>query len=211
MNKAKSLVRKILICWMALSCFIITSVSISNDVLAAAPWNGYAIYRSGVMWNLNDHAGLMDGNTMNSNNPVLHAKGYGDTVKLDTWINFTSDDALFVGIFKPNNCTITPMMAGYFTAKARELIGIPYNVLDQIVYDAGSNYWVYPEDISHLRCDGVVEYVYEWYNFRVGGSDSNWNISRNLLANYWEHSAFFITPRKQHTELLTFVQSGVPN
>jgi hypothetical protein len=211
MNKAKILVRKVLICLIALSFITITSISISDNALAAAPWNGYAIYRSGVMWNLNDHAGLMDGSTMNDPNPVLHAKGYGDTVKIDSWINFTASNALFVGVFKPNNCTITPTIAGYFVAKARELRGIPYNVLDQIVYDAGSSYWVYPGDITHLRCDGVVEYVYEWCSFRVGGPDSSWDISRNLIANYWEHSAFFITPRKQHTELLTFVQSGVPN
>jgi len=211
MNKVKSLVRKVLICLIALSFITITSISISDNALAAAPWNGYAIYRSGVMGTLNDHAAIMNGSTKSDQDPVLHAIGYGDTVKIDSWIDFTSNDVLFVGVFKPNNCTITPVLAGYFTAKARELIGIPYNVLDQIVYDAGSSYWVYPEDISHLRCDGVVEYVYEWYSFRVGGSDSNWDISRNLMANYWEHSAFFITPRKQHTELLTFVQSGVPN
>lgn len=58
--------------------------------------------------------------------------------------------------------------------------------------------------------DGVVEYVYEWYGYRVGGPDGKWDITRNLVDNYWEHSGFFITPRKQNQGLLTFVSSSEP-
>jgi len=186
-------------------------VQIGNiSAYASSAWKGYAVYRDGVVGNLNDHAALMDTNSISEYKPILHAVGYGDVVKWDTWDNFL-DGNNYLGIFRPNNCTISSTLADSFISKARELRGISYNVLDQIVYSAGDSTWVLPEHISNLRCDGVVEYVYEWYGYRVGGPDGEWDITRNLTANYWEHSGFFITPRKQHEELLTFVSSSEPN
>lgn len=177
---------------------------------AAGTWKGYAVYRDGVVGNINDHAALMDENHIGFSKPVIHAVGYGDTVKWDTWDNFLSEKN-YLGLYKPNGCNITSTRANSFISKARELRGISYNMLDQIVYSAGSSTWVKPEHISNLRCDGVVEYTYEWYGWRVGGPDGKWDITRNLTANYWEHSGFFITPRKQRSELLTFVSSSLPN
>lgn len=177
---------------------------------AASAWKGYAVYRDGVGGDLNDHSALMDTNSISEYKPVLHAVGYGDVVQWDTWDNFIGGKN-YIGLFRPNNCIISSTLANSFVSKARELRGISYNLLDQIVYSAGSDTWVLPEHISHLRCDGVVEYVYEWYGYRVGGPDAEWDITRNLVANYWEHSGFFITPRKQNSELLTLVSTSVPN
>lgn len=176
-------------------------------------WKGYAIYRDGISGgnlNVNDHAGLMDEKNKNVSSPVLHAPGYGSDVRWDTWDNFIAGEG-YIGIFKPKNVTITAAKANSFVSKSRELRGIAYNVLDQIVYSAGSNSHVLPEHISHLRCDGVVEYTYEWYNHRVGGGDNSWDISVNETDNYWAHSGFGITPRKQNRELLYKVSSGLPN
>lgn len=176
-------------------------------------WKGYAIYRDGISGgnlNVNDHAGLMDEKNKNVYKPVLHAPGYGSNVEWGTWDEFINGKN-YLGIFRPKNITITETKANSFVAKARELRGISYNVLDQIVYSAGSNDYVRPEHISHLRCDGVVEYTYEWYNHRVGGGNNSWDISVNELDNYWAHSGFEITPRKQNQELLYKVSSTWPN
>lgn len=181
-----------------------------TEANAAGTWKGYAVYRDGVVMNVNDHAALMDENNIGLYKPIIHGVGYGKTVQWGTWSEFL-DGKNYLGLYRPKNCTITSTLANSFISKARELRGISYNVLDQIVYSAGSNTWVKPENISHLRCDGVVEYTYEWYGYRVGGPDGEWDITRNLTANYWEHSGFFITPRKQHENLLTFVSSSVPN
>ena len=210
MSRTKKTMKVINILLVFTLIFSIFSNFESFSAYAASAWKGYAVYRDGVVGDLNDHAALMDTNSISEYKPIIHAVGYGDVVQWDTWDNFLGGNN-YLGIYKPKNCTITSTLAGSFISKARELRGISYNLLDQIVYSAGSNTWVYPENISHLRCDGVVEYVYEWYGYRVGGPDGEWDITRNLTANYWEHSGFSITPRKQNRELLTFVSSSVPN
>lgn len=159
---------------------------------------------------MNDHAALMNSRTKSIFPPVIHAVGYGGSVKWDEWSNFEGNNS-YLGIYKPKAATMSSSLQNTFIAKARELRGISYNVLDQIVYSAGDSIWVRPEHISKLRCDGVVEYVYEWYGFRVGGADGKWDITRNLTANYWEHSGFFITPRKQRSGLLQRVTTAYPN
>lgn len=196
---------------LIIALFVVVAVRFSaTEANAAGTWKGYAVYRDGVVFNINDHAALMDENNIGLYKPIIHAVGYGNTVQWGTWNEFL-DGENYLGLYRPKNCTINSTLANSFISKARELRGISYNVLDQIVYSAGSNTWVKPENISNLRCDGVVEYTYEWYGYRVGGPDGKWDITRNLTANYWEHSGFFITPRKQHESLLTFVSSSLPN
>lgn len=190
---------------------IIGNINAISSV-ASSNWLGYAVYRDGVVAgaNVNDHAALMNSRTKNIYPPVLHAVGYGGTVKWDEWFNFEKNNT-YLGIYKPKSATMTSTLQNSFISKARELRGISYNILDQIVYNAGSATYVKPEHISKLRCDGVVEYVYEWYGYRVGGADGKWDITRNLTANYWEHSGFFITPRKQRSGLLQRVTTAYPN
>ncbi|RCX18848.1 hypothetical protein DFR58_104117 [Anaerobacterium chartisolvens] len=197
---------------LALAFSMLAQVSV-YAYSSTTEWKGYAVYRDGVSGfnsGLNDHAALMDEPNRTYYKPIIHAPGYSDPVQWDHWDDFMNGKK-YLGIFKPKNTTITETVANSFVSKARELRGISYNVLDQIVYSAGSNTWVYPENISQLRCDGVVEYTYEWFGYRVGGPDNKWDITRNLIANYWEHSGFFITPRKQNQELLTKVSSGYPD
>jgi len=194
--------KKIKMLNICLTLILVASLSMNyNGIEASAStdWSGYAIYRDGVLGNLNDHAGLMDEPDISYYKPVIHAPGIGNGVIWDSWDNFLNGNN-YIGIYRPKNATMTSTLQDSFVSKARELknAGLSYNILDQIVYDAGSDTWVRPEHISHIRCDGVVEYVYEWYGYRVGGPDDEWDITRNLTANYWEHSGFFITPRKQH-------------
>ncbi len=195
---------------LVIMLFLVVVIRVgTTEAHAAGTWKGYAVYRDGVFMNVNDHAGLMDENNIGLYKPIIHAVGYGEKVQWGTWEDFLNGNK-YLGLYRPKNCTITSTLANSFISKARELRGISYNVLDQIVYSAGSNTWVYPENISHLRCDGVVEYTYEWYYYRVGGPDGEWDITRNLIANYWEHSGFAITPRKQHKNFMTFVSSSLP-
>ena len=96
-----------------------------------------------------------------------------------------------------------PIMMRVYSTSSNDLF-------NQIAYSAGSSTYVLPEHITQLRCDGVVEYTYEWYGWRVGGSNTAWDISRNSYQNRIEHSGTHITPRKQHEELLAFVISTPP-
>jgi hypothetical protein len=177
---------------------------------AAAAWKGFAVYRNGVLANINDHAALMCENSYSSSKPVVHAPGYGESVKKGTWSEFKNGHS-YIATYKPNDCVMTSTVKNSFVSKALELQGISYTVLDQIDYSAGNSYWVKPEHITDLRCDGVVEYVYEWYGYRVCGSQLYWNISRNLTSNKTEHSGTNFTPRKQRKYYLEHVTDNLPN
>lgn len=74
--------------------------------------------------------------------------------------------------------------------------------------DAGK--WVSPSEVSSMRCDGVVEYIYEYYGFRVYGSSSDWDVSKASFDIREKHSRTNITPKKQ-VNYLTLVDDDVPN
>ena len=61
-----------------------------------------------------------------------------------------------------------------------------------------------------IRCDGVVEYCYEWNNFGVWGSDTLWDITKPDTRNRAEHAGFQITPRRQARECLTWLGNIEP-
>lgn len=66
---------------------------------------------------------------------------------------------------------------------------------------------VQPEDIATIRCDGFVEYSYEYNGIRIGGGSSDWNVCIDKDANFNAHSGFAITPKKQAENYMTFVHS----
>ncbi len=179
------------------------------EVGAATSWKGYAVYRDGVFNTYDYHAAMMVEDTrVNKSKPIIHAVGYFSPVRLDTWSEFMGGKN-FVGICKPKNCTINSTLANSFVSKARELNGISYTVLDQIDYHSGTSK-VTPSQITDLRCDGVIEYVYEYYGYRVGGSDANWDITKNTSANKTQHSGLRITPKEQCNYWLTKVSTNLP-
>ncbi len=93
-----------------------------------------------------------------------------------------------------------------FRNKAADLVGISYSALMQMdYYTIGDGSKIEPSQITTLRCDGVVEYVYEYYGYKVGGGTSNWDISLNLAANYLAHTGSSVTPSMQYSSLLTQV------
>ncbi len=175
----------------------------------AGQCRGYAVYRDGVPGNVNlyHHAGLMDENNLRCYKPIIHAGGNAYTVDwayYDQYENNFLAGNNFIGVYCPKNCSMTDAQKDSFVATARELRGTPYVLTSQISYSAGDNTWVYPENVTALRCDGLVEYVYEWYGFRVGGGDNTWDITRNLSSNRSAHNLWNITPKKQHESLLEY-------
>lgn len=172
-------------------------------VPTAGECKGYALYRDGVLGNINDHAGLMDENNLRCFKPVLHAPGPGDVVEWGWWSDFLGNNT-FLGIYHPRTCNMEEETRNSFVLKARELRGTSYTFLKQIYYTVDGHTWVVPENITDLRCDGVVEYTYEWFGYRVGGGDSDWDITRNSSDTRSAHSGTKITPRKQHNNLLSY-------
>lgn len=209
MNKKDKIIKVINISLLVVLLFsVITNIN-SFTSFAASTWRGYAVYRDGVVLNLNDHAALMYEGSKDDNLPILQAPGVGSVVKYDTWEGFIANGQ-YIGIYKPKNCNMTTTVANQFQSLARELRGISYTLWDQIDYYASSSMWVRPEHIGNLRCDGVIEYVYEWYGYKVGGIGDAWDITLNDNRNYLQHTGFLINPRRQHTELLQYIGSFEP-
>lgn len=182
---------------------------------SAGDWHGYAVYRDGVIkqgiLNLNWHAGLMDEATKNHNLPVTHIGGLGQQVKYASWSEFI-DGNNYKGIYRPKT---TPNAAAYdsFVTMGRKLKNnnIPYSFMYQVNYDLNNvSNWVYPEQVTGIRCDGVVEYCYEWNNYRVYGSGDNWDVTKPSATIRGIHYIDSIQPQKQAQNYLTWCGNLLP-
>lgn len=186
----------------------------SSNVNAATGYQGYAVYRDNAFINESGiwHAGIMDEPYSTIYAPVVQAPGFGSNVQYDTWGSFMKDyQSNFMGVYKPKAAT-TSYDRDLFVAMGRNLVSsyIPYSVNYQMYYDtATAGTFVDTNEISSMRCDGVVEYIYEWYGFRVYGNDTYWDITKNSYMGRSEHSYDFISPKSQ-AGYLTLVTSSIP-
>lgn len=193
--------------------FVLLCTILGANVCAATGYQGYAVYRDGVALNLNWHAALMDGPSSTSILPVTQAPGGNLNVQWDTWDNFMNGKN-FQGVYRPN---VQPSSTDRdnFVAMGRQLISdyIPYSLTYQVTYDVygqTGRTWVFPADITGMRCDGVVEYIYEYYGFRVFGSDSNWDVSKWQDTNLFAHAIGGIQPKSQAQNYLTLITTQIP-
>ena len=188
---------------LAKVAFLTIMISLfSIPAYAATGQEGYAVYRDGVAvieW----HAGLMNKPSSSESAPVIHAPGSGSNVQYDTWSSFLNGKT-FKGCFKPKT-SISSTTRDYVIATARELVTnrIGYTLIYQMDYHGNSGNYVMPYDIKSLRCDGVVEYCYEWQNVRIFGINARWDISKNDFLNKDHHSGTTITPKDQAQKYMT--------
>ena len=186
--------------------FLIVSATIS--VSAATGYRGYAIYRDGVNYGIGSdwHAGIMDEPYSNMYLPVIHITN-GEQVSYVSWNGFINGNS-FMGVYEPIG-GISSLKRDDVHSIARLLRSenIEYTVLGQINYSSSSLTWIYPDDITSMRCDGVVEYSYEFNEVRIYGDNDRWNIALNKTANKDHHSLFRITPISQANN---YMQKYVP-
>jgi hypothetical protein len=190
-------------------------VSVSGAQAWAATGNqGYAVYRNGVVVGAVDqwHGGVMSlPHVASGSLPVIHAPGGARDVQYGSWAEFLSAKT-YQGTYRPKG-TVVSADRDNFLYMARRLADekIPYSLLYQVNYSISkAGKWVDPGDITSMRCDGVVEYVYEWYGFRVFGGDSVWDVTRALSANKAAHSGTAVTPRTQAQSYLSKVTASLP-
>ncbi len=199
---------------MILSILLVAILLFSSGgtVLAAEGYEGYAIHRDGAFFGTTWHAGLMDEAYSTYYLPVLHIAGLSGGVKWDSWDNFINGNS-FKGVYRPSG-GISSTGRDLVKATGRKLRteNIGYTPLSQIDYPAAvlSQTWVYTEDISLIRCDGVVEYSFEWNGYRIFGNDSYWDISRAGWDYLTQHSLAIVTPKSQAQDYMTLVTSSVP-
>ena len=175
-------------------------------------YKGCAIYRDGALLGMDWHAGLMDESVYTDYLPVLHIADPGGPVKWDTWDNFINGNS-FRGVYEPGS-GITASGRSLIVSIGRSLRTEPitWTPVYQLVVPTSvfsTNTWIYPDDISSLRCDGVVEYCFEYYGYRIYGSDSNWDISAAIKANNDAHTYPNISPHIQ-TNYMHFLTGNWP-
>lgn len=162
---------------------------------------GYAAYRNGVLGGLNWHAAVIVSKSGKDVN-LVHAQGSDGPVEFADYDAFLGGKTE-MGYYRPSSATAS------FNADKRQAIAntareiaynrVPYVGLSPIKYYSvsSSQYYYTPDDIKSIRCDGVVEYSYEYNLIRVSGGNSNWNIARNDSSAQSAHNTLMVTPQQQ--------------
>ena len=184
------------------ACMLLFALTICS--YAAEGFEGYAVYRDGAFLGTTWHGGLMDGAHPKKEKPVTHAAQSKSTVQSGSWGSFINGNT-FKGFYYPKSGVPTSAKRDLIKAMGKSLIdeNILYTPIQQIDYKVTDSTWVLPSDITKIRCDGVVEYCYEYYGFRIFGNDTYWNISRMGSAYKSHHALATVTPKKQSEEYMT--------
>jgi len=156
------------------------TLALNSQAFAAAV--GYACYRdkdSGQAPQFNPwHAGLVSVVNGSAISKVIHHPGSGVLVEVTfaNFINGLPDRGYFFrsGVSGP--------MLSNINARAKELLNmgnVKYTLfsLVSINQSATSLAWIEPKHVSFVRCDGLVEFCYEYYGIRLQGASSNWCIA----------------------------------
>lgn len=169
---------------------------------------GYAAYRDGVTSagiEINWHTGIITAGSSAAAYTFAHAAGTGSTTGTTNYLGFI-DEGSPMGYYRPASTALSSSkrdaVCATATALANEHIG--YVFATPIRYSISSIATdKYPiSDIVAIRCDGFVEYAYEYNDIRVYGDDTYWNISKAGDSYTDEHGGFQLTPRIQANEYM---------
>ena len=205
---------------VSILCALAVLVTVfSHPAEAATGMQGYAAYRDGVaviQW----HAAIMDKASSNDIYPVIHARGSNYNVQYGHWYEFMDglpdypySNNNFIGYYRPKQ-VMSSAQRDQVTATARSLAAdfIGYIVWGQINYDDGYNpnnkTTVGVNDIISMRCDGVVEYCYEFNDIRIYGNDTYWDISKWGFNYKDHHNITSVTPRMQASDYMYMVSNN---
>lgn len=139
-----------------------------------------AIYRDGVAV-IEYHAGLV----AHSQGPeyddtgkwIIHASGAsGSVVEYAKYDPDFLNGKSFVGEYYMSGMTYSDQLNIFYTAVDLTNNSIGYTLFNLFTTDLSSG-TISPSDINKMRCDGVVEYSYEYNGIKVLGGSTNWNCS----------------------------------
>ncbi|MCP4549390.1 MAG: hypothetical protein GY835_23290 [bacterium] len=158
------------------ACLSLSIFLSSTGQLALAQVSGNAVYREGGWANNLDHAGIYCSDCYSGNPGVYEIRGYwwqgGDGVELRSFTDFL-DGKTDLGAFSLSG--ISAAQRGLIVDTADDLDQDPditYTLGDCLNHEATGDY-VTVDEITDIRCDGVVEYSYEWNNLWVWGRSDN--------------------------------------
>ena len=172
---------------------LVLTFGIVTSTNAASSPGGSATFRTGGWLNGHDHAGVMK-----NSSTVYEIRGYNKKVDESSLTTF-KDGKTYYGTFKlKSDLTSTQRDNIIRTAEALDNdTGLTYTMYDMINWDSGAGDYISVSEITDLRCDGVVEYSYEWNNYWVWGKTSN-GAKDGTPTNY---DVSYVTYAKQHANL----------
>ncbi|WP_265975986.1 hypothetical protein [Brucella intermedia] len=192
---------------LILSIFIAIGCTLSGVVNAATGYEGMVVYRNGVSggsWgSIEWHAGLMDEASFSSMGPIVHIGGPGQIVRYAELSEF-NDGNTFMGIY--NKSSLTSTNRDDIKTVGRRLVSenISYTFFNMIEHTATGT-WIYATDITKLRCDGVVEFAYEYNGFQLQSFGSSWDVSK--VSDAGAHNAATTSPRRQSWQLTKYADN----
>ncbi len=180
-------------------CFLFPVNALTSKI------QGYAVYRDGNGINFDWHAGLMSRYDLCYDNSIIHvAKQDGYLIEKCSKEEFVGELEFF-GLYRPiSYSSLTEdqknRMAYNIKYMAERLMAanieeLGYNLIFQAWYsnDTIADGKVNVSELTSLRCDGLVEYCYEFYGCSVYGD----NISTFDSSIRNNHRYPNITPQKQ--------------
>ena len=180
------------------ACLLIFSLLLANVAPAfAASHYGDAVFRDGTLLGATWHAAINNYYTVGQS--VVHAPGGSSVVQRASWTAFISTNTI---TGKPNNYQGPPQYRSGMTESDLNNIlntalyladraNVTYNAID-LMQGSTSGTYISPGGVTQLRCDGLVEYCYEWYNWPVlTDGNGNWDITNINSRPY--HSTYYRT------------------
>lgn len=152
----------------------------SAAVITATGNQGYAVYRNGAGMNVDEHAGLAIASY--TTNPCVIEMASTQQMRKSTWAQFMGGLSLddYYGVYKPSG-GVSSAGRDLTIAAANALYNADpnYVLFAQLGYPASlfGNPRLYAYQVVATRCDGVVEFSYEYNDYKVYGTNSYWNIS----------------------------------
>ncbi|SPF36144.1 exported hypothetical protein [Candidatus Desulfosporosinus infrequens] len=172
------------------ACLLVISLLLVNVVPAFASHYGDAVYRDGVLGGLTWHAAINNYSTVGSY--VIEAPGGSGVVQYSSWATFLSGHTYqgppqYKSGMTDNDLNNVLNTAIFLANRAN----VSYTAID-MMHGTTTGTYIDPGHVTQLRCDGLVEYCYEWYNWPVlTDTNGNWDISNNNSMLY--HSSNYYT------------------
>ncbi len=129
------------------------------------------VYREGGWPNTQGHAGIYDGYE------VYEIKGYWNYIEKSSWESFLDDNA-YLGSFTTNDITnYDKNQILYLLENLDDQLEITYTMYNSLLFDDSDdfNYYIQPNEITDIRCEGVIEYAYEYNWIDVWGISNTGN------------------------------------
>lgn len=157
------------------------------------------------------HAGLYYGIDATETNRIIHMTGPGNLITDDDDLNALLEEYEYWGAYgssindKPQ--TFAQRQAIVQAADELDTRDPDYTFTDCLVPESGWGVKIEPDEVDEIRCDGVVEFCYEYCGFPVWGQNAkHYDISTSYYSEH--NTAYGYEGYDPDTALSPVVQCG---